>query len=80
MPNAYHSLSGIYEFALDVAFDNARLFFGLVLTDDCTVERLLRCFCSGRLPELQLDYRVNDFAGVHRHLGKPQNFYCSVKQ
>ena len=25
---AYGLLSGVYEFALDVAFDNARLFFG----------------------------------------------------
>ena len=47
LPNAYHSLSSVYELALDVAFDDAWLFFGLVLSDDCAVERLFGRFCSG---------------------------------
>ena len=37
--NLYGSFSGVYELTLDVAFYDAWMFFGLVLTDDCPVER-----------------------------------------
>ena len=36
------SLSGVDELTLDVAFYDAWMFFGLVLSDNCAVERLLR--------------------------------------
>ena len=47
----FNSLSGVYEFTLDVALDNAGMFFGSVFTVDCSVERLFGSFCSGRLPK-----------------------------
>ena len=56
------------------------MFFRGVLADDCSVERLFGRFCPGGLPELELGCRFDDFVGIHRHFGKPQDFDCRFKQ
>ncbi len=73
-------LSGIYELALDVASDNAWMFLGLVFTADSPVERLLRRFCSGWLPEFQLHCPFDDFSCIHRLFGDAENFHGGIQQ
>ena len=68
------------ELTLDLAPDDAGMFFCGDLAEDGTVQGLLRRLAVGRRPELAFDDGFDELAGIHVSLGVVENDDCGIEQ